>query len=187
MGIYSLAVLALLSVSTTAQETRDQLRLHADVLSQRYCEVDRRTNALLVKFKIKLANTRNPAVLYYPNPYPILLVARTHADLLKHRYEFQLHAPDVFVLVNDRTEAHPRLVPRVLRAGEELEAETMEITVPAPRAFRLSRHEAVHAGVHYVQLHMDLQVEGRPLTFIRALSQPIPLTIERNTKPQKCQ
>jgi hypothetical protein len=122
--------------------------------------------------------------LFYPNPYPVLLVAGTQADLLKHKYEFQLHAPDVFGSINDPPRPHP--VPRVIRAGEELESETMEITVPTPRAPRLRRYEALSVGNHYIQLEMDLQVEGRQLTFVRATSQPLAITIERNNKPKKC-
>ncbi len=185
MKIYFVAALVLLTLSTTAQETDEQVKLHADTISQRYCEVDRRTNSLLVKFKIRLTNTRNPALSFYPNPYPVLLVAGTQSDLLKHKYEFQLHAPDVFGSINDPS--RPRLVPRVIRASEELESETMEITVPAPRASRLRRYEALSVGIHYIQLRMDLQVDGRQLTFVRATSQPLAIKIERNNKPEKCQ
>ena len=39
----------------------------------------------------------------------------------------------------------------------------MEITVPAPRASRLRRYEALSVGIHYIQLRMDLQVDGRQL------------------------
>ena len=185
MRIYLLTAFALLSASTAAQDPDKQLNLHAEVVSQRYCDVDSRINSLLIKFKINLANTRNPAVEFYPNPYPILLVARTQTDLLKHSYEFQLHAPDVFDSVNDPPRPAP--VPRIIRAGEQLESETMEITVPTPRASRLSRYEALSVGIHYIQLRMDLQVEGRQLTFIGAISQPLAITIERNNKPEKCQ
>jgi hypothetical protein len=185
MKIYFFAALVLLTQWATAQETEEQVKLRADIISQRYCEVDRRTNSLLVKFKIRLTNTRNPALSFYQNPYPVLLVAGTQADLLKHRYEFQLHAPDVFGSINDPP--RPRPVPRALRAGEELESETMEITVPTPRTSRLRRYEALSVGIHYIQLRMDLQVEGRQLTFVRATSQPLAIKVERNNKPQKCQ
>ncbi len=184
MKTYLVAAFAFLLIrSATAQETDQQLKLHAEVVSERYCEVDRRVNSLLLKFKINLTNTRNLAVLFYPNPYPVLLVARTQNDLLRHKYEFQLHAPDVFFRVNDQP--RPRPVPRVVRAGEELESETMEITVPAPRASRLSRYEALDVGLHYVQLRMDLQVYGAA-TYLRAISQPLAITIDRNTNPNKC-
>ena len=185
MKIHLLTAFALLGASTTAQDAAKQLNLHAEVISRRYCEVDRRTNSLLVKFKINLVNTHNPAVEFYPNPYPVLLVAKTQTDLLQHNYEFQLHAPDVFGSVNDPP--RPRPVPQIIRAGEQLDSETMEITVPAPRASWLSRYEALRVGIHYIQLRIDLQVEGRQLTFIRAISQPLAITVERNNKPEKCQ
>ena len=184
MRNYFVAVLLLLTVSTSAQQPDEQLKLRAEVISQRYCEVGSRTISLLIKFKIKLTNAKNPAVLLYPNPYPILLVAKTRAALMKHNYEFQLHAPDVFGLVNNKAPALP--IARIMRAGEQLESETMEITVPAPRGSRLSKYEALDAGVHYIQLKMDLPVEGQQLTFVRAISQPVAVTIERNTNPQKC-
>jgi hypothetical protein len=166
-----------------AQQAEQQLRLHAEMISERYCKVDSRSNSLLIKFKINLTNTQNPAVLFYPNPYPALLIAKTKADLLKHKYEIQLHAPDVFTALSDHP--LPRPVPRIIRAGEALQSETMEITVPTPRVPQVSRYEALNIGIHYIQLRMHLDVEGAT-SYVQATSQPIVVTIERNTTSKEC-
>jgi hypothetical protein len=62
----------------------------------------------------------------------------------------------------------------------------MEITVPTPRTSKYSKFEALDPGNHYVQLVMDLNAADTT-TFVRAVSQPVEISVEKNPKLEKCQ
>jgi hypothetical protein len=177
-------LISALATVATAQTEDSQVKPPADTISHRYCEVDKEITTPLIKFKINLTNAGGLPVVFYPEPYPPLLVSGTLNDLRRRKYEFQLHAPDVFGLPDENTKR--RRVPHIIRAGETVESTTMEITVPTPRTSQYSKFEALDPGNHYVQLVMDLNAVDTT-TFVRAISPPVEISVEKNPELEKCQ
>jgi hypothetical protein len=185
MRIHRIALVGLLvPILARPQIDEGRLTLRAQPISRRYCEVDDEIATLLIKFKISLTNAKNPAVDFYSPVYPLLLVSRTMDDLRKGKHEFELHAPDRFVPSLERSETD-RPVPPAIRGGETVESEIMEVTLPAPMKSKYSKFEGLDPGTHYVQLVMDLNVEGTS-TFARATSQPVEITVDKHPKLEKC-
>ena len=97
MKVHSVLFLVGLTIIHAAPVTADQeLDLRAAIASHRYCPVDKDVIVLLVKFKIRLTNGGNAAVVVGQQPYPLLLMSRRREDLEKGKHEFELHPPDIF-------------------------------------------------------------------------------------------
>ena len=178
----------LLTIQGRPQASDEHLKLHAEIESERYCEVDNETSSLLVKFKVRLLNSgKLPIVLDQPI-YPLLLVSRTLQSLQKHDHEFALHPPDVFDVIGDGSSqvqpvTHPNQV-LVVRGGDTLETNTLETTVPTRRRGK-SKAAGLAQGSHYVQVVLQGQIEGTE-SFIRATSQPLKITVQKMPKLENC-
>lgn len=173
-------LLLLLPVTAKSQTPVASLELHAEIKSERYCEVDDEISSLLVKFKFRLANNGNAPVVIAQRTYPLLLVSRTLTGLQRGKHEFELHAPDYFGPPKTKPEQ------RVVRQGEVFESETMETTLPTPKTAKYSKLEALAPGMHYLQVVITVQLEGT-LKFAEAVSQPINLTVLKYPKTENCQ
>jgi len=173
-------LLLLLPVANASQTPNQQLELHAEIKSERYCEVDDEISSLLVIFKIRLVNNGNVPVVVVRRPYPLLLVSRTLPNLKRGKHEFELHEPESFGPPTTKPEQ------RVVRQGEVFESETVETIIPTPKTTKYSKREALAPGTHYVQAVVTVQVEGA-LKFADAVSQPIEITILKYPKTENCE
>ncbi len=176
MITYRLALVVLsLAIQVRPRVLDEQLRLQAEIESQRYCAIDDDTSTLLIRFKLRLLNHGTSPIVIGRPIYPLLLVSRTRPALQKGDHEFVLQPPDVFGVIEDAgTLEHstPGAPPEqfVSREGETLETSTLETTVPI-RGNRRPRAADLAPGSHYVQVVLQGQIEGTE-TFVRATSQP---------------
>lgn len=181
MRKHHLAVLLLLlPVAATPQTPNEQLGLHAEIKSERYCEVDDEISTLRVIFKIRLVNNGKIPVVVGQQTYPLLLVSRTLPNLHRGKHEFELHAGDSL------GQPTTKLEQRVVGQGEVFESETRETFIPIPKTAKYSKLEALAPGLHYLQLAITAQLEGT-LRFTSAVSQPIEITVAKYPKTEKCQ
>jgi hypothetical protein len=180
MRKHHLAVLfLLLPVGATPQTPNEQLGLHAEIKSERYCEVDDETSTLRVIFEIRLVNNGKVPVVVSQRIYLLLLVSRTLPNLQRRKHEFELHAGESFVQPTTKPEQ------RVVGQGEVFESETLETFIPIPKTAKYSKLEALAPGLHYLQLVITAQLEGT-LGFTGAVSQPIEITVAKYPKTEKC-
>src|SRR5580692_2509969 len=91
-----IVLLLLLPVAAKPQTPNEQLELHAEIASERYCKVDDEISSLRVIFKTRLTNNGTMPVVIGQREYPLLLVSRTLPNLQNGKHEFELHAPDSF-------------------------------------------------------------------------------------------
>jgi hypothetical protein len=171
-------LLLLLSVAAKPQTPDENLKLHAEIKSERYCEVDDEISSLLVMFKVRLINSGKIPVVIGQPIYPLLLVSRTLLNLQKGKHEFEVHAGDVFAQPTTRG------AQSVVRQGEVLESEA-EARLPTPITAKYSKLEALAPGTHYVQVVITAQFEGT-LRFASAVSQPIEFAVMKYPKTEKC-
>jgi hypothetical protein len=101
----------------------EELKLDAEILSQRYCDLDHELVALRLKFKTTLANNGHRTILVRPPFYPTVFVSRTPAELRKGTYEFELNGPDPRpeLLKPSRQKRVISIEPKLLRPGDTIE------------------------------------------------------------------
>ncbi len=178
--LHLIVLLFLLAVAAKPQTPNEQLELHAEIKSERYCNVDDEISSLRVVFETRLINNGEVPVVIGQREYPLLLVSRTLPNLQKGKHEFELHAPDSFGRPTTKPEG------RVVKQGEVFESETTETTIPTPKTAKYSKLEALAPGTHYVQVVITAQLEGT-LKFASAVSQPIEIKILKYPKTENCQ
>lgn len=180
--------LLLVSIASEPQTASQQLSVHAEIKSQRYCEVDEEIYSLRVSFRIRMVNTRTSAVFVSQKIYPVVLVSRTLDDVRSGRHELEIHPGDVFPQPSPSSGAiqKEQSERRVVRPGEKLEAETMEAVVPTAKTGNYSKLEALGPGVHWAQLVMSVN-GADAATFISATSQPMKVKVEQYPKSEKCE
>jgi hypothetical protein len=178
----------LLSIASEPQTADQQLQLHAEIKSRRYCEVNDEIFSLRVTFRISLINARASAVLVSRQIGPIVLVSPTLDDLRNGKHEFEIHPADVFPQPPPSREAIQKELAerRVVQPGEKFETETKEAVLLTPKTEHYSKLEALGPGVHWVQVVMSVDDEGTG-TFPSAISQPMKLTVEQYPKSEKCE
>ena len=177
----------LLSVASEPQAADPQLKLHAEIKSQRYCEVDDEIFSMRVTFRISMINARSSAVLV-GQQIPVVLVSRTLDDVRKGKHEFEILPGDIFPQPPPSREAIQKELAerRVIQSGEKFEAETMEAVLPTPKTEHYSKLEALEPGLHWVQAVMSVNDEGTG-AFLSAMSQPMKVTVEQYPKSEKCE
>jgi hypothetical protein len=175
-----IVLLLLLPVAAKPQTPNEQLELHAEIASERYCKVDDEISSLRVIFKTRLTNNGTMPVVIGQREYPLLLVSRTLPNLQNGKHEFELHAPDSFGQPTTEPEQ------RVVKQGEVFESETTETTIPIPKTAKYSKLEALAPGMHYMQVVITAQFEGT-FKFASAVSQPIEIKILKYPKTENCQ
>jgi hypothetical protein len=181
MRKHHIAVLFLLLPVAAKPQTPDEpLELHAEIKSERYCDVDDEISSLRVIFKVRLVNNGKVPVVIAQRTYPLLLVSRTLPNLQRGKHEFELHPGDSFSPPKSKPEQ------RVVRQGEVFESETMETAIPTPKTVKYSKLEALAPGMHYLQVVITAQLKDT-LKFANAVSQPIEITILKNPKTENCQ
>src|SRR5262249_36563933 len=117
--------------------------------------------------------------------YPVLRIARSVHDLADwKKWEFALHAPDVFEPSTKQADSLPSSV-IVVHSAQTHQSDTMEVTVPTLHTSRYSKRAGVTPGIHFVQLVIDGDVVGRSDMF-KAISQPIQINVEKNRYAVKC-
>jgi hypothetical protein len=180
--------LLLVSVASEPQTADQQLKVHAEIKSQRYCEVDEEIYSLRVSFRISMVNTRTSAVLVSQKIYPLVLVSRTLDDVRSSRHELEIHPGDVFPQPPPSSAAIQKELAerRVVQPGEKFEAETMEAVVPTAKTEHYSKLEALGPGVHWVQLVMSVN-DADSATFLNATSQSMKVKVEQYPKSEKCE
>ncbi len=178
----------LLSVASESQVADQKLRVHAEVKSQRYCDVDEEIFSLRARFRISLINGRTSAVLVSREIYPLLLVSRSLYDARNGKHEFEINPPDVFPQPPPSREAIQKQMAerRVVQPGEKFEAETMEGVLLTAKTEHYSKLEALGPGVHWVQLVMTVNDEVTG-AYLNAISQPVKVTVEQYPKSEKCE
>lgn len=189
MPKYCLAFMfLLLGVAAEPQAADPQLRLHAEIKGQRYCEVDEEIFSLLVPFRISLINGRTSAVLVSRGIHPLVLVSRTLDDARSGRHEFEINPPEFFPRRPPSSDAVQKGMAerRVVRPGEKFDAETVEAILPTPKTEHYSKLVALAPGVHWLQAVISLNDEDTG-TFLSAVSQPMKVTVEQYPRSEKCE
>jgi hypothetical protein len=189
MRKYCLAFTFLLLVVAAEPQAADpQLKLHAEIKDQRYCEVDEEIYSLLVPFRISLINGRTSPVLVSRRIHPLVLVSRTLDDAQSGRHEFEIHPPDVFPQrPPSRAAIQKEMAERsVVQPGEKFDAETMEADLLTPKTKHYSKQAVLGPGVHWVQVVISVHDEGTG-TYLRAVSQPMKVTVEQYPRSEKCE
>jgi len=178
----------LVSVASEPQAADQQLQLHSETKSQRYCEVDEEIYSLRVTFRISIVNTGTSAVLVSRQIYPLVLVSRTLDDARSGRHELEIHPGDVFPQPPPSTAAiQKQMAGRiVVQPGETFEGETMQAALPTAKTKHYSKLEALGPGVHWMQVVLWVN-EERTGTFRNAISQPMKVTVEQYPKSEKCE
>jgi hypothetical protein len=179
-----------LVIQVRPEAVDEQLRLQADIETQRYCAIEDGTSTLLVRFKVRLFNRGTLPIVIYRPIYPLLLVSRTVHASQTGDHEFALHPPDVFGVIKEIGERKGSTlrVPSdqlVIREGETLETSTLETTVPI-RGNRRPKAVDLVPGSHFVQVVIEGQIEGTE-SFVRATSQPVKINILKKPELQNCQ
>jgi len=177
----------LLSVASEPQSADQQLKVRAEIKSQRYCEVDEEILSLRVTFRIGVINTRSSAVLV-GRQIPVVLVSRSLDDLRNGKHEFEINPPDVFPQPRPSREAIQKgLAERsVVQPGEKFETEAMETVLPTAKTEHYSKLEALGPGGHWVQVVILVNDESTG-TFLKAVSQPMKVTVDQYPKTEKCE
>jgi hypothetical protein len=178
----------LVSVASEPQAADQQLQLHSETKSQRYCEVDEEIYSLRVTFRISIVNAGTSAVLVSRQIYPLVLVSRTLDDARSGRHELEIHPGDVFPQPPPSTAAIEKQMAerRVVQSGGKFEAETMEAVLPTAKTGHYSKLEALGPGLHWAQVVISANDEGTG-AFLSAMSQPMKLTVEQYPKSEKCE
>ena len=182
---FTLGVLLCLT-NNTLGETAPRVALTARIVSERYCEVNADFGSLLVKFEVSLTNNGDDPIRVNPPFYPVLRVARSVHDLGDwKKWEFALHAPDVFSAPSTKRADSISSSVIVVQSAQTHQSETMEITVPTLRTSRYNKRAGVNPGIHFVQLVIEGDMVGRSERF-KAISQPIQMNVEKNPYSVKC-
>jgi len=180
-------LLLLLPVAVKPQTPDERLKLHAEIKSQRYCEVDDEIFSLRVTFRIILINASASAVLVSPQIDPMVLVSQSLDASRKGRHEFEIHPGDVFPQPPPSRAAIQKELAerRVIQPGEKFEAETLEAALPTAKTEQYSKLEALGPGVHWVQAAISANDEGTG-EFLSAISQPMKVTVLKYPKTERC-
>jgi hypothetical protein len=178
----------LLSVAAEPQAVDPQLKLHAEIVSQRYCEVDEEIFALRIPFRISLINGRTSSVVVSRRIDPLVLVSRTLGDARSGRHEFEINPADDFPQPPPSRDAIQKEMAEqpVVRPGEKFDAETMEAVLLTPKTEHYPKQEALALGVHWVQVVISVKDEGSG-TYLSAVSQPMKVTVEQYPSSEKCE
>jgi len=183
MITYRLALVVLsLAIQVRPRVLDEQLRLQAEIESQRYCAIDDDTSTLLIRFKLRLLNHGTSPIVIGRPIYPLLLVSRTLPALQKGDHEFVLHPPDVFGVIEDAgTLEHstPGAPPEqfVSREGETLETSTLETTVPKRETGGHER-QTWHRDRTMCRLFCKGRLRARRPSFVQHLS-PVKITVQK--------
>lgn len=177
-------VIVLLLCQCKGESRTKPVDLTATIRREHYCRVDSENAALMIQFDVRIRNQDNKTVFVPRSPYPLVLVSRSLRHAKEHRYEFELHAPDVFG-VSPSGEADQQDTNEAIAPGRALETTTMDVTVPVPATERYNPEEILSPGVHYVQLAIEADdASGTPIH--RLISQPMRIVVKQYREGEHC-
>jgi len=183
--------LLLLTLTESARPLGNgHLQLGAEIIQQRYCEVDDEIIALRLTFRVTLKNIGSPTVVVTTPVEPLILVSRTLDELGKGKHEFEISPampePTVLGTEGRKDDEPPQPTRQAIRQDEVLELVTRERTLPVAKTANYPKSDALDLGTHYLEIVLVPQID-RSTSFVRATSQPIEITVDSNPKIVNCQ